>query len=81
MFSYVHHFILGNVDAEIMIMCVCVCVCVFSGSLYSGALQHPLPESSCVTSLKHTPESQLPTQPFMSLVGSTQQGSAGEVEQ
>ena len=29
MFSYVHHFILGNVDAEIMIMCVCVCVCVF----------------------------------------------------
>ena len=26
MFSYVHYFILGNVDAEIMIVCVCVCV-------------------------------------------------------
>ncbi|TMS10943.1 Serine/threonine-protein kinase ULK4 [Larimichthys crocea] len=43
-----------------------------------GAFQHPLPESSCVTSFKHTPESLLVTQPFMLLVSLTQEGSERE---
>lgn len=56
-----------------------MCVFIFdSDSLHSGAFQHPLPESSCVTSFKHTPESLLVTQPFMLLVSLTQEGSERE---
>lgn len=75
-------FDLRNVDAEMVIMCsgMCVCLCLLfhSALLHSGAFQHPLPESSCVTSFKHTPEFQLHTQPFMLLAGSAQEGSQRE---
>lgn len=60
-------------------MCVsvydCLCVCV---SLHSGVFQHPLAESSCMTSFKHTPEYHLPIQPFILVVDSTQECSKRE---